>query len=180
MLSSMPVIRSAAEDARLPELGWREGREKGNHPVAQDGVEGGCTAQHTHWCWMCALTVLYTLCLKTCINIKASLCWSASLACTLGQAWVLLRWMQMKPLLLHVWHSSLNPLGQWYSSTTPLTPPLHTSSNNNTASEIWIADQTSLHWMKNRFHQTVTASDNLTKTVKSPSAQGKNDLNGCS
>lgn len=50
MLSSMAVIRSAAEDVRLPELGLREGREKGNHPVAQNGVEGRMsTMQRTHW-----------------------------------------------------------------------------------------------------------------------------------
>lgn len=48
MLSSMAVIRSAAEDVRLPELGLMEEREMGNHPVAQDGVEGACTMQHTH------------------------------------------------------------------------------------------------------------------------------------
>ncbi len=60
MLSSMPVIRSAAEDARLPKLGWRKGREKRNHPVAQDGVEGGCTAQHTHTGAECLLALSYT------------------------------------------------------------------------------------------------------------------------
>lgn len=63
MLSSMVVIRSAAEDSRLPGLGLREGQEKGNHLVAQDGVHAMNTLAAE-----CALSQYHAH--SVCININ--------------------------------------------------------------------------------------------------------------
>lgn len=174
MLSSMAVIRSAAEDARLHKLGLRWG---GNHPNARR-AEDGCTRQHIRW-----LLCVHSRCLTHTV-------WTHALILKLLSAGLSL-WHAANPWDKHGFYYgeckwnlffclsdtvALTLCGNDTPLPTPPTPPtsappLHPAPNTNTASEIWRPDQTSLHWMKSRFHQTVTASDNLIKTVEEPKAK---------